>query len=689
MENQKHIPYNNRELSWLDFNYRVLDEAFRKDNPILERVKFLAISASNLDEFFMVRVAGIMEQINSNYKKKDPSGLSPKQQLAQINEKTRDFLNKQYQGLKKSIKPTLNQKNIAFLEIKDLNSEQKRYVDTYFNKIIFPVLTPLAVDKSRPFPLLANKSLNLAVRLSKDGETNFALVQVPSILPRFLELPSADDKKYFILIENIIIEKLPQLFELHRIKACCQFRITRNSDLDIDEEAADLLVEIQRSIKKRKRGEPVRLELLKSCDQKTRDFLVKMLSIKEEDIYELSGPLDLTFLMKFSQIKGFDKFRFDPIVPVDPPADFWGEKSVFEAIKQRDRLVHHPYESFNAVVNFINQAAADKNVLAIKQTLYRVSGKSPIIDALIKAAENGKQVTVLVELKARFDEENNVIWAKKLEQAGCHVIYGVYGLKTHCKILLVVRQEDEGIKRYIHMATGNYNDSTAKVYTDIGFFTCRESFGADASSLFNTLTGYSRPPEYSKLIVAPIKMRSFFEKMIENEIQNAEKGLPSGITIKINSLVDEEMIRLLYRASNAGVKVDLIVRGICCLIPGIAGFSENITVRSIVGQFLEHSRIYKFCCSENPQIFIGSADLMPRNLDKRVELIFPIEDDGLKLRIDNILNIMLSDTTNAKVQNSDAKYSKIDMRGKERISSQKYFVKEAKQRVLDLEKNLE
>lgn len=689
MENQKRIPYNNRELSWLDFNYRVLDEAFRKDNPILERVKFLAISASNLDEFFMVRVAGIMEQISSNYKKKDPSGLTPKQQLAKINEKTRDFLNKQYQCFKKSIKPALNQKNIAFLEIKDLDSEQKRFVDNYFNKIIFPVLTPLAVDQSRPFPLLANKSLNLAVRLSKDGETNFALVQVPSILPRFLELPSEDDKKYFILIENIIIEKLSQLFELHRIKACCQFRITRNSDLDIDEEAADLLVEVQRSIKKRKRGEPVRLELLKSCDKKTRDFLVKMLSIDEEDIYELSGPLDLTFLMKFSQIKGFDKFRFDPIVPVDPPADFWGVKSVFDAIKQRDRLVHHPYESFNAVVNFINQAAADENVLAIKQTLYRVSGKSPIIDALIRAAENGKQVTVLVELKARFDEENNVIWAKKLEQAGCHVIYGVYGLKTHCKILLVVRQEDEGIKRYIHMATGNYNDSTAKVYTDIGFFTCRENFGADASSLFNTLTGYSRPPEYSKLIVAPIKMRSFFEKMIENEIQNAEKGLPSGITIKINALVDEEMIKLLYKASNAGVKIDLIVRGICCLIPGINGVSENITVRSIVGQFLEHSRIYKFCCSGNPQIFIGSADLMPRNLDKRVELIFPIDDDKLKLRIDSILNIMLNDTTNARVQNSDAEYLKIDMRGKEKVNSQKYFVKEAKQRALDLEQNFE
>lgn len=689
MDNQKRIPYNNRELSWLDFNYRVLDEAFRKDNPILERVKFLAISASNLDEFFMVRVAGIMEQISSNYKKKDPAGLTPKQQLAKINEKTRDFLNKQYQCFKKSIKPALNQKNIAFLEIKDLNSEQKRFTENYFNKIIFPVLTPLAVDQSRPFPLLANKSLNLAVRLSKDGETNFALVQVPSILPRFLELPSEDDKKYFILIENIIIEKLSQLFELHRIKACCQFRVTRNSDLDIDEEAADLLVEVQRSIKKRKRGEPVRLEILKNCDKKTRDFLVKMLSIDEEDIYELSGPLDLTFLMKFSQIKGFDKLRFDPIVPVDPPADFWGVKSVFDAIKQRDRLVHHPYESFNAVVNFINQAAADENVLAIKQTLYRVSGKSPIIDALIRAAENGKQVTVLVELKARFDEENNVIWAKKLEQAGCHVIYGVYGLKTHCKILLVVRQEDEGIKRYIHMATGNYNDSTAKVYTDIGFFTCRENFGADASSLFNTLTGYSRPPEYSKLIVAPLKMRNFFEKMIENEIQNAEKGLPSGITIKINSLVDEEIIELLYKASNAGVKINLIVRGICCLIPGIAGVSENITVRSIVGQFLEHSRIYKFCCLGRPQTFIGSADLMPRNLDKRVEVIFPIDDDRLKSRIDHILDIILNDTTNARVQNSDAEYLRIDMRGKEKVSSQKYFVKEAKQRTLNLEQNFE
>lgn len=690
MENRKRIPYNNRELSWLDFNYRVLDEAFRKDNPIFERVKFLSIAASNLDEFFMVRVAGIMEQINLGYKKKDLAGLNPKQQLFKINEKTRNFLNKLYQCFKKSIKPALAQKNIHFLEIKDLNAAQKKYIDYYFNKIIFPVLTPLAVDQSRPFPLLSNKSLNLAVRLLKNGETNFALVQVPSILPRFLELPSDDNaKKFFIFIEDIIIKKLPQLFELHKIKACCQFRITRNSDLEIDEEAADLLVEVQRSIKKRRRGEPVRLELLKGCDKKTREFLVKMLSMKEEDIYELSGPIDLTFLMKFSQLSGFDKFRFTPLVPVDPPADFWSCDSIFDAIKQRDRLVHHPYESFNAVVRFINQAAEDPDVLAIKQTLYRVSGNSPIIDALIKAAENGKQVTVLVELKARFDEENNVNWAKKLEHAGCHVIYGLYGLKTHCKILLVVRKESDGIKRYVHMSTGNYNDFTARVYTDIGFFTCRESFGADASSLFNTLTGYSRPPEYSKLIVAPNGMRNFFEKMIETEIKNAKKSLISGITIKINSLVDEEMIRLFYRASQEGVKINLIVRGICCLVPGLKGISENISVRSIVGQFLEHSRIYKFCCGGNPQVFIGSADLMPRNLDKRVELIFPIDDDQLQLRINEILNVMLNDTTNAKIQNSDTEYIKLDMRGKNKVNSQQYFLKEAKQRIVNLEQNLE
>lgn len=674
----KKVPYNNRELSWLDFNIRVLEEALKKDNPIMERLKFLGITASNLDEFFMVRVAGIMEQIHSDYRGKDPSGLMPKQQLEKINEKIHLFLNKQYNCYQKSIKPMLQEEGILFLKIEDLNAKQDCYVNDYFDKIIFPVLTPLAVDKSRPFPLLANKSLNVAVRLNgKNKEQNFALIQVPSILPRFLELPT-ENGKAFILLEEIIISKLDKLFDTCEIKAWCQFRVTRNSDLDIDEDTEDLLIEVQKSIKKRKRGKPVRLEILKSCDLKTKKFLIDMLEVEKPDIYEVPGPIDFTFFTKFASIDGFENLKFDSIIPVYPPADFYGCSDIFLAIRQKDRLIHHPYESFNTVVNFVNQAAEDKDVLAIKQTLYRVSGNSPIIDALIKAAENGKQVTVLVELKARFDEENNIIWAKKLEKAGCHVIYGVAGLKTHCKVLLVVRKEDGGIRRYLHLGTGNYNDTTAKLYTDIGFFTCRETFGMDASSLFNTLTGYSKPPEYNKLIVAPNRMRSFFEKMIENEIDNAQKGLISGITIKANAIVDYKVIKLLYKASSAGVKINLIIRGICCLIPQIEGVSENINVISIVGQLLEHSRIYKFECAGDPQIFLGSADLMPRNLDRRVELIFPVEDVDLKERLFQILNICLDDTTNARIQASNTQYSSAGKRTKPKISSQKLFYKLAK-----------
>ncbi len=688
-KDEKIFPYNNREISWLDFNMRVLEEAFRKDNPVMERLKFLSITASNLDEFFMVRVAGLMEQINSNYRGKDPAGLTPKQQISKINEKVRLFINKQYNCLNKSIKTSLEQKNIKFLDMESLNEEQRKHVDTYFDKIIFPVLTPLAVDQSRPFPLLANKSLNIAVKLFKDGKTNFALVQVPSILSRFLELPCRNGRE-FILIENIIIDKLEKLFDLHRIKACCQFRVTRNSDLEIDEEAQDLLAEVQRSIKKRKRGKPVRLEILRKCDTKTKNFLIDMLDMEKQDVYELAGPLDLTFLTKFASLEGFESLCFDPIMPVNPPADFCGVNSIFDAIKEKDRLVVHPYESFDSVINFVKEAANDENVLAIKQTLYRVSGKSPIIEALIKAAENGKQVTVLVELKARFDEENNIIWAKKLEQAGCHVIYGLLGLKTHCKILLVVRKEESGIRRYVHMGTGNYNDSTAKVYTDIGLFTCSEPFGIDASFLFNTLTGYSRPPEYRKLITAPLEMRSFFEEMIENEIKNAEKGLPSEITMKVNAIVDKEVIGLLYKASQSGVKVNLIVRGICSLIPSIEGISENIRVISIVGQLLEHSRVYKFCCGGSPRVFIGSADLMPRNLDKRVELIFPIDNEELKERMIDMLEIMENDTTNARVQLSSTEYVRVNSHKKEKLNSQRRFAQIAKERKQDaINKNIQ
>lgn len=687
MKKDKKVLYNNRELSWLDFNARVLEEAFKKENPVMERLRFLAISASNLDEFFMVRVAGIIDQVSSNYKKEDPSGLTPKQQLSKIFSKTHEFMEKQYFCWDVSIKMALKKEGINFLNMSDLNEHQREKAEKYFKKIIFPVLTPLAVDRSRPFPLLLNRSLNIAVNLEKSGKSNFAIVQVPSILPRFFELPSKNGRS-FILLEDIIMSKLYKLFELHDIKASVPFRITRNSDLDIDDEREDLIVAIKNSIKKRKRGNPVRLEILKDCDAQTKKFLVEMLDVEKENIYEIFGPIDLTFLSKFASTEGFEHLCFEKKIPVDPPKDFFGFTDYFEAIRQRDRLVHHPYESFNSVLNFINQAANDNNVLAIKQTLYRVSGESPIIEALMKAAENGKQVTVLVEVKARFDEENNINWAMKLEKAGCHVIYGLSGLKTHCKILLVVRKEDEGIKRYIHMATGNYNDSTAKVYTDIGFFTCKETFGIDASSLFNFLTGYSRTPEYNKMIVAPYKMRSFFEKMVENEIENARNSNISGIVIKVNSLVDLDMIKLLYKASKAGVKVQLIVRGICCLVPGVKNISENITVTSIVGRYLEHSRIYKFCCAGDFKIFVGSADLMPRNLDRRVELIFPIDDESLKFRVSEILDIMLEDTTNARIQRSDTTYLNAQSMNKFSINSQEIFFKKAIDENLALQEDI-
>ncbi len=676
-------PFYNRELSWIDFNHRVLEEAVKKENPLLERFKFLAITSSNLDEFFMVRVAGVKAQIESGYKKKDDSGLSPSQLFEQLEKKTHDFMDKQYSCLLRSLIPALNKENIFFIKPNAATSSQKKFISEYFDKIVFPVLTPLAIDNSRPFPLLSNKSLNIAVRLEtkEEKETCFACVQVPSILSRFIELKSDEGKREFVLLEDIIIYKLSALFELHDIIEATPFRITRNSDLSIDEEAEDFLEEIEKSIKKRKRGRPVRLEINNKADKKTLSFLEKNLKLKKSELYFVSGPLDLTFFMKFSGISDKQNLVFKKISPVDPPADFFGSTDIFETIAQKDRLVHHPYESFNCVVNFIKTAAKDENVLAIKQTLYRVSGNSPIIDALISAAENGKQVTVLVELKARFDEENNINWAKKLEKAGCHVIYGLFGLKTHCKIALVVRREDEGIKRYLHLGTGNYNDSTAKLYTDLSLFTCNDRFGSDASSLFNVITGYSSPPEYNHFHVAPLGLRPFFKRMIENETQNAQNGLAAGITVKVNSLVDKEIVELLYKASMAGVKVKLIVRGVCSIVAGIKGISENITVISIVGQLLEHSRIFKFENAGNPKIYMGSADWMVRNLDRRIELIFPIQDEDIKQRVCEDLELMLNDTTNARLMLNDMTYHPVDKRGKKIVSSQKEFSKIALQRL--------
>ena len=649
-------------------------------------MRFLAITASNLDEFMMVRVAGVMDVAESGRKKLYSSGLTPQELLPMLDKKIRDFVDRQYSCLSRSILPQLEKAGIRFVRVSDLTPEQLVHIDAYFDKVLFPVLTPMAVDRSRPFPRLANKSLNIVVHLREKQENEpkpkkkgkksddreaFAVVQVPSILPRFLELPEVkledgSKQRSFVLLEDIIIRHMASLFELHEIVSCSLFRLTRDSDLSIDEESDDFLAEIKASIKKRKSGRPVRLEVHTSCDPDSLAFLEEMLPIEEAKVIKVPGPLDLTLFSKFASIPGSAAMSYEPIVPVPVPADFVGYEDIFSAIRAHDCMVHHPYESFDVVVNFVRAAAEDPDVLAIKQTLYRVSGNSPIVAALEKAAENGKQVTVLVELKARFDEENNIHWAQKLEKAGCHVVYGLSGLKTHCKILLVVRREEDGIRRYVHMGTGNYNDSTARIYTDIGVMTCKEPYGSDASSLFNVLTGYSRPPRYNRFVTAPIDMRPFFQEMIEGEITAASQGLPSGITAKVNSLVDPDIIELLYKASQAGVPIKLIVRGICCLIPGVPGLSENITVHSIVGQLLEHSRIFKFECGGKPRIWMGSADWMQRNLDHRVELVFPIEAE-LQNRAEEILEVMWNDNVNTRVMQPDASYQLVDRRGSRKM----------------------
>lgn len=682
-KNQKDIPYNNREISWMDFNYRVLEEAIDKNNPIMERVKFLSISSSNLDEFFMVRVAGIMEKIEIRSTDKDSSGLKPKQLLSALTKKIHDFYEKQYLCFHKMILPDLKKDGIEILKWKELDKDQVKFTENFFNMIIFPVLTPLAIDQSRPFPFLANKTLNIAVELdSGKDESNFGIVQVPAILPRFIKLPSKSSKSY-ILLEDIIIRQLPKLFEIYEIKSSCTFRITRDSDLEIDEDAEDLLMEIEKSIKKRKHGALVRLEIGNTKSETIKNFIIDILDASKKEIYISKGPLDFTFLSKFYDEINDKKLKYKDVQPVNPPVGFLNYEDIFKSISEKDKIVYHPFESFDCVIKFVKKAAEDKDVLAIKQTLYRVSGNSPIIAALIKAAENGKQVTVLVELKARFDEEKNIVWAKKLEKAGCHVIYGVPGLKTHCKVLLVVRREKDVIKRYIHLSTGNYNDTTAKYYTDIGYFTCKESFGTDISSLFNFITGYSLHPNYKEIVVAPKNMRDFFIDMIKKEITNAKKKLKNGIIIKVNSLVDYKIIEMLYKASCEGVKIKLIVRGVCCLVPGVKGISENIEVRSIVGRFLEHSRIFYFENGGNPKLYMSSADLMPRNLDKRIELAFPIEDTDLKNKYIEVLNIILKDNFNSRIQNSDTIYLKENIKGKKIFNSQMELFKIFKEDKMD------
>ncbi len=671
--------FMNRELSWLQFNERILLEAKDKSNLLFERMKFLSITASNLDEFFMVRVASLKDMVDAKVTKQDLSGMKPKEQLSEIIEQTHEFMGRQYNTYGRSLLPLLEKEGLKIVShYEQLSEKQSEFVDKYFDEIIYPILTPMAVDSARPFPLIRNKSINICVCLKDKDEGKFATVQVPQVVSRIVELPSIDGKEV-ILLEQIIEKNIDKLFSNHKVLCAFPYRVTRNADMNIDEDdASDLLEEIEKQVKKRQWGDTIRLEVEEKCDKRIIKFLKQELDVNENAIYKINGPLDLTFLMKLYGIEGFEKLKDEKYIPVQS-ARVNDEEDIFTQISRGDILLHHPYESFDPVVNFIKQAAEDENVLAIKQTLYRVSGNSPIIASLAKAAENGKQVTVLVELKARFDEENNIQWAKKLEKAGCHVIYGLVGLKTHSKITMVVRREEEGIKRYVHLGTGNYNDATAKLYTDMGLMTCNEAIGEDATAAFNMISGYSEPKQWKKLSLAPYWLRNRFLYLINREIKYAKEGKEAFITAKMNSLCDKEIIAALYEASCAGVEINLIVRGICCLKTGISGVSENIHVRSIVGTFLEHSRIFYFANGGNTEVYMASADWMPRNLDKRVEILFPVEDENIKEEVIEILNIQLNDTLKAHILVGDH-YEKVDKRGKEPLSSQMYFCEQARAR---------
>ena len=674
--------FTNRELSWLAFNKRVLSEA--KDNhlPLMERLKFLSITASNLDEFFMVRVASLKDQVNAGYTKKDIAGMTSKEQIDAILKETHKFATAQYNTYNRSFLPSLKKNGLKIVtEFEKLTEEQADYVDNYFQKEVFPVLTPMAVDSSRPFPLIRNRSLNIGALLmdkKKKGTIDFATVQVPSVLPRVVTIPTdGDNCTTVILLEQIIEKNIQKLFLNYRVLCQAPFRVMRNADLSIDEdEAADLLIEIEKQLKKRQWGEAIRLEVEDNIDKRLLKTLRKEFNLSEDAIFKINGPLDLTFLMKVYDIEGFDHLKEPKYIPQQPKM-LDASRDLFEQIREHDILLHHPYETFDPVVNFVKKAASDPNVLAIKQTLYRVSSHSPIIASLAQAAENGKQVSVLVELKARFDEENNIVWAKKLEKAGCHVIYGLVGLKTHSKITLVVRKEEDEIRRYVHLGTGNYNDSTAKLYTDMGMFTSKTRYGEDATAVFNMLSGYSEPLVWNKLSLAPLWLRGKFLSLIEREKEHAKNGRSARIIAKMNSLCDPGIIEALYDASEAGVEIDLIVRGICCLRAGIKGLSEHIRVRSIVGTFLEHSRIFYFENNGNAEYYMGSADWMPRNLDKRVEILFPVEDPILQEEIYHILHMQLSDTKKAHLLMPDGHYVKVDQRGKTPLNSQLYFCEEA------------
>ena len=708
--------FYNRELSWLEFDDRILNEARDSKNPLLERLNFLSITASNLDEFYIVRVASLRDMQSIDFAERDIAGFSIDEQLERIDQKTRRTMSLMYSTFGRSLVPSLAQEKIYLKNYEELSDQLRAIADSYFKTVLYPILTPMAVDSSRPFPLIYNRSLNMCVMLENepkmvklqekatDGISNakhtvndekymYATVQIPTVVKRLYQIPT-EDGDVFVPVEQIIRANTDMLFNGQTVVATAFYRVMRNADLDIDEdEAEDLLKEIEEQVRRRRFGEIIRLEVQDDIDSDLLKYIVDELEVDEADIFTVNGPIDLTFLSKLASAckAKHPELCYKAHEPAEA-ASFDGpvsELDIFEQIRAKDRIVHHPYETFEPVLEFVKQAARDPNVLAIKQTLYRVSDRSPIIASLLEAAQNGKQVMVLVELKARFDEENNINWAKKLENAGCHVIYGLVGLKTHSKITLVVRKEEDGIRRYLHLATGNYNDVTAKIYTDLGLFTASESFGEDASEFFNMLSGFSIPQSWRRLIPAPLWMKDYFISRIRREAENARNGKPARIIAKINSLVDETVIKALYTASNAGVKIDLIVRGICCLRAGIPGMSENITVRSITGRFLEHSRIFYFYNEGHEDVYLASADWMPRNLNRRVELLFPVEDADCRARVMEVLEVELADTVRAHFLQPDGSYRKLDLRGKEKVDSQQKLIELADSAIAERHKNID
>ena len=693
----------NRELSWLEFNYRVLEEAIRKDNPLLERLKFIAIYDNNMNEFFMVRVAGLKQIVASSINEIQLDGKTAEETLKEIHKKVHQLTIIKYNVLNEILEQ-LKSKGIEIYQDtqkieKLLDNKDKKFIKDFFKKELFKILTPLAIDPSHPFPRILNGKLNLAIKLRLERNPNkisYAIVEVPSdVLPRFIELPPKNKFsltiRRFITLEEIIKLHIKELFGNNEIISIHGFTINRNSELSIEEVSSEnLLSTIEEELKNRKWGEAVRLSYRKGMPNDLKDFLRKQLDLKEEETYEKNGMLNLFNLMEiYEKIQDRRDLRDVPFIPRNT-ITLENLSDIFELIKQKDILLHHPYDSFQPVIDFLQAAATDKDVLAIKQTLYRTSGDSPIVKLLIEAAERGKQVTALVELKARFDEERNIVWAREMEKHGIHVVYGLVGLKIHAKVLQVIRREKDGVRSYVHLSTGNYNPNTAKIYTDLAILTADPEINNDVSNLFHALTGYASIPKFSKISVAPIDLRQTLTKLIEKEIANAQAGKPASIKIKINSLVDADMILLLYKASMAGVKIDLNVRGICCLKPNLPGISENIRVISIVGRFLEHSRIYYFENNGNPKIFLSSADLMPRNLNRRVEILFPIEDPNLKNKIIHILEVIFRDNHNARLLLPDGKYIRLTPKKNEpRFSSQRYFREEILKEFEEKERNKE